>query len=564
MKKIKGSTLMYYVIVFMACLILPIESVRSEEVTPAKDAQSIMYGLLVTTQGRDFSNHRSSTQLIQDAREAGFHFIVPKVRENGTVYYISRTEIRSPKISSDYIDPLSDLLTLAHFPSPPTEPIIEVYPWLDVLKVHDGKVDPFPAENSIAVKRGEWLSLTYAGEKTDESRQSYLDPALPGVKVYLEGMVKELTSRYTIKGIYFDCLCYPGSSWGYNPESVKLFQAETGFEGNPSPNNESWLEWRRSRLTELVRGITEAAHATDPEIKIIIAVNVEGDPPVSVDEFKTTPVCTESLQDWPRWVEEGIVDIVCVKNHWRDYADADKFNGWLKFVTSLDWKPQRWFSIAGKMNFTDDIIGQIRSAQAMSPDAIILDNYRNPTRDDRDLIMSMLKQTVFEPREPLYPTFVPPEPEETPVVTPVETLVVTPVVEEEPTTPTLEALPVETEVFEEPTSPTVEPVPFETEVFEEPTTPTLEPDVPEVVPEPTPIEEVEVAPPTPIAEPSPVLTPVIPTSTPVKWDTIYLTNGNVIQGKVTTRVRQQVIIETSEGMKLNLTESDIERIVPTD
>lgn len=514
----------------------------SEEITtPTK---KITYGILINTQGRNYMDASASAELMKTIRMAGFDFLIPQVREYGTVYYISVIEPRSEKIAVDFLDPLSELITLSHFPSPATEKILQIYPWLDILKVHNGKIQLFPTPESVAVKHPEWLSLTYGGKNTDESRCLYLDPALPEVGIYLEGLIKEVVGKYNIEGIYLDSISYPANIWGYNPEVIKLFKQETGSQETPSPDNPEWSEWRRAKLSTLLRRLSAAAKSVKPEIKVIAAVEVEGQAPGSEEEFKLSPVYSERLQDWLSWAKEGIVDVICLKNYWRDYSEAEKFKGWLRFINQMNSKSAFWVAVSGKLNFTDDIIGQMREAQTYQPDAIVLDNYYQPSRDNKDLLFSSLKRTVFIQPKPIIPTFVPPE------LRPTET----------PATPAITTTPVPSAPL---TSPTVHTIPLET------VTPSL-PTTPVVTTVTTPIAEITTSPvvvATPILTPSPAPTPtptpsvsLLISPTPVKWETIYLTNGNIIKGRIIDRINEQVIVETSDGLKLNLLESEIEKV----
>ncbi len=209
-----------------------------------------------------------------------------------------------------------------------------------------------------------------------------------------------------------------------------------------------------------------------------------------------------------------------------------------------------WVGIAGKVNFTDDILEQYRRARTISPQAILLDNYRTPCREGRNVLFNAVQRTNFGGVSPEYKRLSSRIEPFTPVTTP------TPVME----TPTLE--------IEEATTPTAT---MEMEITTTPevteTTPTLSPTPPpssrEPTEEPEPMMETE-----PAEEEVSEAQELTPTPsglsliqpTPTEWDIIYLTNGNIIRGKVVDRVKGQVIVETDTGLKLNMKESAIERI----
>ena len=537
---------------FFACMIISVIfavtiGVRAQdEPTPSETSSvSTQYGVFVNTIGRHLVDFRTMTEMVEGVNAIGFNCIIPIVRESGTVFYISNIERISGKVAAAFTDPLRALITQAQFPSASTTPVLQVYPALEILHVHNGKIDPFPAPNSVVTQREEWLSLVYGGEKTDESRLYMLDPALLQVQMYIKELVKELVNNYTIDGLFISDLYYPGKAWGYNPEAIRIFQQESGMTETPSPDNEGWADFRRERLTRLLREIVSAARETKPDLPIILAVEAIGAAPASLEDFKNSEVYTTHFQDWVSWAEEGLVDIICVQNYWREYAEADFFKGWLTFVKSLEIKSETWIAVSGKLNFTNDILEQIRAARTIEPKAIILDNFRTPSRDNKELALNSLKQTKFATEEQIFMRYR----EDlkdflTPVApTPVPTA-------EELTTPTAaispEAMPV-TIMETLPTSPTeitiIQPVSLPEEEEGE-TTPTLAiTDVPTTTPTPVTLEN---------------LLPM--TGSAVEWDTIYLKNGNVIRGRVVDRINEQVIIDTSEGLKLNLNESEVQKI----
>ncbi|MCX7766143.1 MAG: family 10 glycosylhydrolase, partial [Candidatus Sumerlaeia bacterium] len=505
----------------------------------------IAYGIIVNPEGRNYVSHTGTKNMITEVRQTGFNFIIPQMREDGYVYYLSQIEPRSLKISLDYIDPLQDMLLLAHSTSLTPDPVIEVYPALEILPVHRSKVEPVPAATSLVKKRPEWLSLTYSNDMADSTGLYILDPTLPAVQLYLEELIKELVRKYDIKGIYLTDLYYPASTWGYNAEALKLYQQETGTQDKPLPDDSEWKNWRRKKLTQLLRRLVAAVKMEKPELKVVVEVEIKGPAPQTKDEFKSSLPYNEYLQDWVTWAEAGITNAICLKNHWREYAEAQHFTNWLKFLKSLNSKSEIWISLAGSVNFTDDIIEQLRRARMFAPQAIILDNYRQPTRDNRALLFSTLKRTAFSRKEFLVKRFV----IETPTPLPAE---ISPKQEELLTSPTVSIV---SDIHL--TSPTTSRV----EILQAPTTPSL------TLISPLPMEQISSPTTAILLTPSPVPPTPVPTltplqiSTPVQWDTIILKNGNIIRGKVIETINYLVSVETEDGLNLNLNEADIERII---
>ena len=117
----------------------------------------------------------------------------------------------------------------------------------------------------------------------------YLDPAAPGVAEWLVAPFGELVARYpALAGLHLDYIRYPdvlpfspgtrfgvGLDFGYGAPSRARFAQETGkrapFEGSIE-NAEAWDDWRRERVSALVREIARTARAQRPGIAMSAAV----------------------------------------------------------------------------------------------------------------------------------------------------------------------------------------------------------------------------------------------------------------------------------------------------
>src|SRR5690606_31762164 len=105
--------------------------------------------------------------------------------------------------------------------------------------------------------------------------------------------------------------------FGYHPEARKRFEQAAGvdplwLEGDQSrllresrgeeallQAREAWAQWRRDQVTAVVRRIHAWMEEHRPGIVLSAAVFADAD--IAVDRV---------LQDWPAWLEEGIVDLV--------------------------------------------------------------------------------------------------------------------------------------------------------------------------------------------------------------------------------------------------------------
>jgi uncharacterized lipoprotein YddW (UPF0748 family) len=152
----------------------------------------------------------------------------------------------------------------------------------------------------------------------------YLDPAAPGVADWLVALSSELVTRYpALSGLHLDYIRYPdvlpftpgtrfgvGLDFGYGAPTRARFAQETGkrapFESSIE-NSEAWDDWRRERVSALVREIARTARAQHPGIALSAAVWSHADRAYLAIQ-----------QDWRAWLEEGSLDFAVPMAYTRD------------------------------------------------------------------------------------------------------------------------------------------------------------------------------------------------------------------------------------------------------
>jgi len=78
----------------------------------------------------------------------------------------------------------------------------------------------------------------------------------------------------------------------------------------------AWVQWRMDSISDLVRDVYKSAKRARPEVEVTAAV------------FYTKAASSTVLQDWQRWVREGIVDYVIPMAYVNDKALAQAFDEW--------------------------------------------------------------------------------------------------------------------------------------------------------------------------------------------------------------------------------------------
>lgn len=162
-----------------------------------------------------------------------------------------------------------------------------------------------PVRSPIAQKHPDWLSMTQSGHKGN----GWLNPFHPQVQQFLTDLIVEVVQRYPVDGIQLDDHFGLPIEFGYDPYTIKLYQADHHGAKPPSnPADEEWIAWRAERLTQLMAHITKAVKAKRHRAVVSLSPHA---PNFAYHKY---------LQDWRRWVNLGLVDEVVVQVYRQDLA----------------------------------------------------------------------------------------------------------------------------------------------------------------------------------------------------------------------------------------------------
>jgi len=225
--------------------------------------------------------------------------LYPVVWNKGETFFVSDVMARygAPKISQRYglangkRDPMTDWIALGN------QYDLDIVPWFEWgVKI--------PANSPLATKHPEWLSRDNSGKVSfdqDGTATSYLNFVHPDVQRFYEELMVEFVSKYEVPAIQFDDHLSLKNIFGYDEFTLNLYKSETGRSARPAPEAAEWLAWRAGKLTQFVARISRAIKAARPGIKLSVSPNPY---PWSYDNY---------VQDWPAWVEAGLVDEVVVQ-----------------------------------------------------------------------------------------------------------------------------------------------------------------------------------------------------------------------------------------------------------
>ena len=148
-----------------------------------------------------------------------------------------------------------------------------------------------------------------------------LDPAIPEVKEFMRIIVKDIISRYQVDGIHLDFIRYPYSGFnsyhnrylsdfGYNPIARKIFKSKHGIDPiniNPFKDSKEKRLFDRFRV-EQINDIVRIIHNTVKEHNRFLVTSAAVMPRPDWGKMVY-------FQDWPTWLENNIIDIVCVMSY---------------------------------------------------------------------------------------------------------------------------------------------------------------------------------------------------------------------------------------------------------
>lgn len=254
---------------------------------------------------------------IAKAVEVGANALFVQVNGRAEAYYSSDVVVGAPDVIPGF-DPLAYVLQQAR------QHNLRVHAWINAYTA--GMLIEEPSDPGHVLRRNpQWVTVDRTGRSLwDYAWQEaqvhvparMLDPGLPQVEDFVVAAVLDVAQNYAVDGIHLDYVRYPSTRFGFHPESAARFEAIHGFDplaliqeaptfvarhGRPEFERRValWDDWRRQRVTDLVARVRGQLRDVGRDVVFSVAVDPDRAEAVS-----------ERLQDWPRWVEEGLVDAV--------------------------------------------------------------------------------------------------------------------------------------------------------------------------------------------------------------------------------------------------------------
>ena len=276
----------------------------------------------------DETTEEGVKKFLAASKECGFNRIYLETNSVGIAYYNSKILNHHQYFSKkygNYMDFLECFIEEAHKLN------IEIIAWVQVLRAKDSY---FPLESCY---KEEWLSIDYNGNKC-----LFFDSTNPEVHQFLLNQFKELVSSYNIDGIEYDYIRYDGSNilsypseivdYGYTEVSINMFKEKFGYSGDiknilkEQKARSKWVEFKKNRITDLLIEAKDTIQSIKPNCKLSASV------------FSYPESINELMQDWPRWLNEELIDyiepMIYEKNNNYFYQSVQNF--WETVINNVD------------------------------------------------------------------------------------------------------------------------------------------------------------------------------------------------------------------------------------
>ncbi|MBU1912166.1 MAG: family 10 glycosylhydrolase [Candidatus Omnitrophica bacterium] len=304
-------------------LIMPLSAHAKDKFTPVK-------GVWVTcfSEKKVLYSKKSAFELIKFCKKSEINEIYLQLYRIGKSYYDTKINGKASyegMLKSANGDTIDVILKEAKRCN------IEVFAWINVLSVgKTRKTDIVERFGEDILTKDQYLRSPMRTEDINESdkyylrdEQLFLEPGDPRVAEYVVSIIDEIITRYPdLSGAHLDYVRYPypvpfiprssfnkfGLTYGYAKENINRFKEKTGLDplsmNYDNENSLLWDNWKRGQVTELVGKLAMAVKNKSPGMVISCAVIASTETAFSV-----------AFQDWPGWLENGIVDYVVLMNY---------------------------------------------------------------------------------------------------------------------------------------------------------------------------------------------------------------------------------------------------------
>jgi uncharacterized lipoprotein YddW (UPF0748 family) len=401
------------VVALVCALLAPASSIRA--VSTASTETRALWVLRTSLTSRE-----SITALVRNAREHGFNTLLVQVRGRGDAYFNGSVEPRGTELLRQpaSFDPLATVLAAAH------EAGLGVHAWLNVNLVSSAVDLPIAAEHVIH-RHPEWLMIPrdlaqdlarvkeespgYVGKLARWTRDQpagtieglYVSPIAPAAADYVDGIVRDVVTRYQVDGVHLDYVRYPSDRFDYSRVAIREFREAMRQKLAPAVRRsidahdaedpvaypdalpEEWKAFRIARLTALMGRLRKTIKSMRADAVVTVA---------------TAPDLQEArerrLQDWGAWLQAGLMDAVCPMAYTPEHA---RFAEQIAAARDVAGGRMVWAGIGAYRLAPAQTIENIETARRLGVGGIVLfsyDSLTDPHQSSPDY-MAIVGRTAF-------------------------------------------------------------------------------------------------------------------------------------------------------------------------
>lgn len=246
-----------------------------------------------------------------------FNAVFFQVRPAADAFYQSETEPWSFWLSGEQgkapdagWDPLAFIISECHKRG------MELHAWFNPFRVSQNHSITLSPRN-IALREPSWV--------VDYDNKRFLDPGLPEVRRYLNGVVAEVVTKYDVDAIHMDDYFYPYPSISLPfPDTSSFRQYNRGYD--PSRID----DWRRENVDSIIFTLNQTIKKIKPQVKFGISPfgiwrNQDKDPLGSATKAALTNY-DHLYADVMKWQKNGWVDYLVPQLYWEFNHPAADFN----------------------------------------------------------------------------------------------------------------------------------------------------------------------------------------------------------------------------------------------
>lgn len=271
---------------------------------PGQPAGSGFRGLWVTRW--DFRSVGDVRRAVDDAASLGITDLFWQSRGQADAFYKSAYEPWGRELFRDLpkgatapsFDPLQTVCDAAKAKG------IRVHAWVNVMPLWKGLEAPTDP-NHLFNKQPKWRLHDQKGAPQPlNDHYVIVNPVLDDVHSHLVTVFRDIVLRYPVAGLHLDYVrfvsekmdaatVYPGDA-----QSMAMFTKATGRRGlATSADKQAFTDWKRSRITDLVRRIKAEAVKSRDGVQLTAAVWAR--PDTAREQY---------LQDGVQWLKDGLLD----------------------------------------------------------------------------------------------------------------------------------------------------------------------------------------------------------------------------------------------------------------